>query len=90
MNSSYLFKAFSAKFFALLLMTTIGLNLSAFAGWDEGVAAFKSKNYTEAAKQFNIFVQQKPNSDKGHYMLGLSLRNSKQEGSGRNPPSESL
>ena len=73
MNSSYLKKFFVSKIFALFLLTTMGLNFSAFAGWDEGVAAFMGKNYKEAAKQFNIFVQQKPNSDKGHYMLGLSL-----------------
>jgi tetratricopeptide (TPR) repeat protein len=45
----------------------------AFAGWDEGVAAFKSKNYTQAAKEFQEIVQQKPEWPAGHFMLGQAL-----------------
>ncbi len=45
----------------------------AYAGWDEGVAAFKSKNYTQAAKEFQAVVQERPEWDGGHYMLGRAL-----------------
>ena len=45
----------------------------AYAGWEEGVAAFKSKNYTQAAKEFQALVQERPEWDGGHYMLGQAL-----------------
>ena len=43
------------------------------AGWDEGVAAFKSKNYKQAAVEFQEVVDQQPDLFQGHYMLGQSL-----------------
>jgi tetratricopeptide (TPR) repeat protein len=43
------------------------------ADWDAGVAAFKSGNYAEAAKQFQSFVDERPDVFQGHYMLGQSL-----------------
>ncbi|MEJ2084849.1 MAG: tetratricopeptide repeat protein [Acidobacteriota bacterium] len=43
------------------------------ADWDAGVAAFKSGNYNEAAKQFQAFVDERPDVFQGHYMLGQSL-----------------
>lgn len=43
------------------------------AGWDEGVAAFKSGNYQQAAKEFQGFVDERPDVFQGHYMLGQSL-----------------
>ncbi len=43
------------------------------AGWDEGVAAFNAKNYQEAARQFQAFVDERPDVYEGHYMLGQVL-----------------
>lgn len=43
------------------------------AGWDEGVAAFGSKNFDRAIAEFQQLVTQDPDSWPGHYMLGLSL-----------------
>jgi len=43
------------------------------AGWDEGVAAFKSGNYQQAAKEFQAFVDERPDVFQGHYMLGQCL-----------------
>ena len=45
---------------------------SAFAGWDEGVAAIKAKNYTKAVTEFEEVVDKNPKVWRGHYMLGLS------------------
>ena len=47
--------------------------LPCLAGWDEGVAAFTSKNYQAAAVEFRKVIRQKPQNPRGHYMLGLSL-----------------
>jgi len=46
---------------------------SALAGWDEGVAAFTSKNYQQAVAEFQELVKQTPDGWRGYYMLGLSL-----------------
>ena len=43
------------------------------AGWEEGVAAFKSGNFQQAAKEFQAFVDERPDVFQGHYMLGQSL-----------------
>ena len=43
------------------------------AGWEEGVAAFKGGNYQQAAKEFQGFVDERPDVFQGHYMLGQSL-----------------
>lgn len=43
------------------------------AGWEEGVAAFNSKNYAQAVTEFQGVVQQSPDGYRGHYMLGESL-----------------
>lgn len=40
------------------------------AGWDEGVAAFKAKNYQQAAQEFQQVVEQQPEEASGHQMLG--------------------
>ncbi len=45
----------------------------ALAGWDEGVAAFTSKNYSQAVTEFQELVKQNPEGWRGYYMLGLSL-----------------
>lgn len=43
------------------------------AGWEEGVAAFKGGNYQQAAKEFQAFVDERPDVFQGHYMLGQCL-----------------
>jgi Flp pilus assembly protein TadD len=55
---------------AVLLLGTVAV---VEAGWDEGVAAFKAGNYAEAAKQFQTFVDERPDVFQGHYMLGQTL-----------------
>ena len=44
----------------------------AFAGWDEGVAAFKAKNYAQAAKEFELVVRERADWGGGYLMLGRS------------------
>ena len=51
---------------------TIGVS-AVQADWDAGVAAFKSGNYAEAAKQFQKFVDERPDVYQGHQMLGQAL-----------------
>lgn len=56
--------------------TVLALLLSfntAFAGWDEGVAAFKAGNFKVAAKEFQTASVQNPDTWGNHYMLGLSM-----------------
>jgi tetratricopeptide (TPR) repeat protein len=55
---------------AVLLLGTVAV---VEADWDQGVAAFKSGNWAEAAKQFQAFVDERPDVFQGHYMLGQSL-----------------
>ncbi|MCM2268523.1 MAG: tetratricopeptide repeat protein [Thermoanaerobaculia bacterium] len=42
----------------------------ALAGWDEGVAAFKSKNYPQAAREFEAVAKDRPDWAGGFLMLG--------------------
>jgi len=42
----------------------------AFAGWDEGVAAFKAKNYPQAAREFEAVAKDRPDWAGGFLMLG--------------------
>ena len=60
---------------ALLLLAA----LPALAGWDEGVAAFTSKNFQGAVTEFQELVKQNPDGWRGHYMLGLSLEQLKRK-----------
>ncbi|MGB5516183.1 MAG: tetratricopeptide repeat protein [Thermoanaerobaculia bacterium] len=57
----------------LLAVLLLGAVAVVEAGWDEGVAAFQAGNYTEAAKQFQTFVDERPDVFQGHYMLGQTL-----------------
>lgn len=57
---------------ALVLGWLVGPT-AASAGWDEGVAAFKAKDYAQASELFDDYVGQNPQAPQGHYMLGLSL-----------------
>lgn len=45
----------------------------AAAGWDEGVAAFTAKNYSQAIAEFQQFVEERPDQQQGYSMLGRSL-----------------
>ena len=49
------------------------------AGWDEGVAAFKSGQFEQAAHEFQQVVKQSPDAYNGHYMLGLTLERLKRK-----------
>lgn len=60
-------------FLFVLSLVLVG-TLPAAAGWDEGVAAYKAGNYTQAAKEFQAVVQEKPDWGGGHYMLGQALQ----------------
>lgn len=41
-----------------------------FGGWDEGVAAYRAKNYAQAAREFESVVQEKADWAGGYFMLG--------------------
>jgi tetratricopeptide (TPR) repeat protein len=43
------------------------------AGWGEGVAAFKAKDYASAAREFQTVTDQQPTYAGGHQMLGQAL-----------------
>lgn len=58
---------------AIVLALVVAAVSPVQAGWDEGIAAFKSKNYTQAAKEFQALVQDQPEWDGGHFMLGRAL-----------------
>ncbi len=55
---------------ALSLLLTASI---ATAGWDEGMAAFKSGNFAQAIAEFQQFVEERPDQHAGYQMLGLSL-----------------
>lgn len=55
---------------ALLLSS---LSTAAWAGWDEGVAAFKAGNLPEAARQFQAVTEELPDWPDGYFMLGQVL-----------------
>jgi tetratricopeptide (TPR) repeat protein len=55
---------------ALLLLATTS---PIYAGWDEGVAAFKAGDFNTAAKEFKTVTDQQPTYAGGHQMLGQAL-----------------
>jgi len=57
---------------SLSLLGALLLALPAEAGWDEGVAAFKAKNWAQAAKEFQGVVSERPDWAGGYLMLGRS------------------
>jgi tetratricopeptide (TPR) repeat protein len=70
------------KTLSLLVVLLLGAGGALFAGWEEGVAAFKAKNYQEAANQFQAFLDEaesvgggmkKPEFQPAFFMLGQSL-----------------
>lgn len=61
----------------LVLALLLGLSTVASADWNAGVKAFKARNYTEAAREFQGVVKDRPDWAGGHYMLGRTLLNLK-------------
>ena len=59
-----------ARIQAVVLTGALVLAAPAFAGWDEGVAAFKTKNYAQAAREFDAIVKERPDWAGGFLMLG--------------------
>ena len=58
------------RFLVLLLVLCAA---PALAGWEEGIAAFTSKNFTVAAQEFAEVVGSSPENWQARYMLGLAL-----------------
>jgi tetratricopeptide (TPR) repeat protein len=54
----------------LSLALAAGLAAPAFAGWDEGVAAYKAGNFAQAANEFQAVVNERPDWAGGYLMLG--------------------
>jgi len=61
------------KMLSLIACLILAGGAPLLAGWDEGVAAFKAKDYPKAAQEFQEVVKQSPDSYQGYYMLGLTL-----------------
>lgn len=59
---------------SVIVMFAVASTIPAFAGWEEGVAAFKEKKYQQAAAEFQKLVDQNPEGFRSHYMLGMSLQ----------------
>lgn len=51
----------------------LGVPHLAQAGWDEGIQAYQSGNYSTAAQEFQAFVQERDDFAGGHFMLGQAL-----------------
>ena len=62
------------KTLALLIILAFAAILPAEAGWEEGVAAFKTGDFKTAAAEFQAGVESQPDSHSLQYMLGLSLK----------------
>lgn len=60
----------TAAILTVLVLATAG---PAAANWDEGVAAFQSGNFSEAARHFQTVVESTPDYANGHFMLGQAL-----------------
>lgn len=58
------------RILTLTLAGSLGFLAPAFAGWEDGIAAFKAGNYAQAAKEFEATVNEKPDWANGHMMLG--------------------
>ena len=55
---------------AVVLAVMCAGTTAANAGWDEGVAAFTSKNYQQAVVQFKEVVRRDPENWEAHLYLG--------------------
>jgi Flp pilus assembly protein TadD len=61
---------FHPRFLVLSLAGALAVTAPAFAGWEQGVAAFKAKNYAQAAREFEAVVAERPDWSGGYLMLG--------------------
>jgi len=57
------------KILSLTLLLS-SLVATADAGWEEGVQAFRSGNFSQAAQEFEAVVKAQPDFAGGHFMLG--------------------
>ena len=55
----------------MLVVLSLGASCL-WAGYEEGVAAFKKKKYKEAVSEFQTELKARPNWYFPHYMMGLS------------------
>jgi len=55
-----------------VVVGAVAVAAPAFAGWDEGVAAFKAKNFAQAAREFEAVAKDRPDWAGGYLMLGRS------------------
>lgn len=58
------------------LLVSLALLVAAspsFAGWEEGVSAFKAGNFAQAVREFEGVVNERPDWAQGHMMLGRAL-----------------
>ncbi|MCZ6779579.1 MAG: tetratricopeptide repeat protein [Acidobacteria bacterium] len=62
--------AFRASIVCLGVLTVVSLPL--LASYEEGLNAFKAKDYGRAIEEFSIEIEKHPNYDYGHFMLGMS------------------
>lgn len=78
----------------LSLATLVSVSLLtpslAFAGWDEGVAAFKGGDYRQASEHFSQYIRSNPTAPQAHYMLGRSLLQEKRLMESLGPLEEAL
>jgi predicted Zn-dependent protease len=61
-----------SRILGVVLTGAFAVSAPTFAGWDEGVAAFKAKNYAQAAREFEAIVKERPDWAGGFLMLGRS------------------
>lgn len=59
-----------SKICGVVLIGAFALSAHVFAGWDEGVAAFKAKNYAQAAREFEAIAKERPDWAGAFLMLG--------------------
>jgi len=71
---------------ACALLITSG----AFAGYEEGVAAFRAGNYEQAVAEFQQFVEDRPDQQAGYVMLGRSLISARRAGEAVGPLQKAL
>ena len=60
------------KRFPILLILLISFSSSAFAGWDEGLAAFKAGRFDEAIREFKSVADAQPDWPGSYLMMGQS------------------
>jgi len=62
------------RFIIVLALCVLSLSAAtAWAGYEEGVQAFKNGNYSLAVSELQSYVQEAPDQWQGHYLLGQAL-----------------